>query len=245
MVLLGQQALGVPLVAAVLLATGEGPPRGEAVGLSLAAGLAGVVALGSLYRALAVGTMSVVAPIGATGAALPVAVGVATGEVPSAVQGAGLALAGAGVVLAAREGAGAPASRSAVGLALLAALGFGSFYLLSDPAADESVPWLLLLARLASVPVIALVVAGGSGWVAPGRAGWRAIALVGVLDLSATALYAVAQTEGLLAIVPVVASLYPVATVLLARAVLGERLARLQAAGVALAFAGVGLIAVG
>jgi uncharacterized membrane protein len=247
-VLLGQQALGVPLVGAVLLATGEGPPGGEAIALSLAAGLAGAVALGAFYRALAVGTMSVVAPIGATGVALPVVLGIATGEAPGAVQAAGLAAAGAGIVLASRQAAdpaAGPASRSAIGLALLAALGFGTFFVLSDPAADASVPWLLLLARLAAVPAIALVVVRGSGWVAPGRAGWRAIALVGVLDLSATALYAVAQTKGLLAVVPVVASLYPVTTVLLARAVLGERLARVQAAGVGLAFAGVALVAAG
>ena len=249
--LLGQQTLGIVLVGAVVLATAEPLPSGRVVVLSLLAGLAGALALGSFYRGLAVGTMSIVAPISASGVALPVVVGLAGGEDPGAVALAGVVVAAAGIVLASREAEVAggavtgDARRASIGLALLAALGFGTFFILSDPAAEESVPWLLLLARAAAVPALAVAVASSSGFVRPDRSGWAAIALVGVVDLTATALFALAQTQGALSIVPVIASLYPVATVLLARGVLGERLARVQAAGVVLAFAGVGLVAAG
>ncbi len=246
-VLLGQQALGVVIVGAVILATGEAFPDSETVVLSLAAGIAGAVALGAFYRGLAVGTMSVVAPIGASGVILPVVFGIATGERPGAIQVVGIAVAALGIVLASRERSedGAVADRRAIGLALLAALGFGSFFILSDPAAEVSVPWLLLLARSAAVPVLLVAVAVSRGFVKPDRRGLGAIGIVGVLDLAATALYAVALTQGLLSIVPVIASLYPVTTVLLARGVLGERLQRVQAVGVALAFAGVAFVAAG
>jgi drug/metabolite transporter (DMT)-like permease len=248
LVLLGQQALGVVLVGAVVLATGAALPDGETVALSLGAGLAGVVALGSFYRALAVGTMSIVAPVSAAGATLPVVWGLLSGERPSALQVVGLAVTVAGIVLASREAGGAAdpaAARTSVLLALLAAAGFGTFFVLSDPAAEVSVPWLLLLARSIAVPVLLVAVALSRGFVRPDARGAGAIALVGVLDLGATALFAIAQTQGLLSIVPVIASLYPVTTVLLARGVLGERLQRVQAVGVVLAFAGVAFVAAG
>ncbi len=251
LVLLGQQALGVFIVAAVVLATGEAFPSGETVWLSIGAGIAGAVALGAFYKGLAVGTMSIVAPISAAGVTLPVVFGIATGDRPGTLQLAGLVVTAAGIVLASREASGPAdvaddgARRRSIGLALLAAFGFGSFFVLSDPAADESVPWLLLLARTAAVPVLVVAVAATKGFVRPDRKVAGAVVVVGVLDLAATALYAVAQTKGLLSVVPVIASLYPITTVLLARGVLGERLQRVQAVGVTLAFAGVALVAAG
>ncbi|HWT93478.1 MAG TPA: EamA family transporter [Solirubrobacteraceae bacterium] len=254
LVLLGQQAAGAAIAVAIVVAVGEGLPDGRAIAYSCAAGAAGALALGAFYQALAVGTMSVVAPISASGMTLPVAVGIASGDRPSAIQAAGLALTVAGVILAAREVPAEPAepgaapsgaSRRSILLALLAALGFGGFFSLSDPAADASVLWLLVLSRTVAVLLIgAIVLATRPSGVPKARDAWP-LALVGALDLAATGLYALANTEGLLSVVAVVGSLYPVATVLLARAVLHERLARVQALGVALAFAGVGAVAAG
>lgn len=246
LVLLGQQALGVLLVSVAVLATAEPLPGTRAIVLSLLAGLAGAIALGAFYRGLAVGTMSIVAPISASGIALPVVVGLAGGDRPGALQLVGLVVTSAGIVLASREagGSGSP-GRASIGLALVAALGFGSFFVLSEPAAHASVLWLLLLARAAAAPALALVVTLSSAWTRPSARGAGAIALVGVLDLAATGLYALAQIRGLLSIVPVIASLYPITTVLLARGVLGERLQRVQAGGVALAFVGVACVAAG
>jgi drug/metabolite transporter (DMT)-like permease len=68
---------------------------------------------------------------------------------------------------------------------------------------------------------------------------------VGLTDVAANALFALASTQGLLALVSVLGSLYPVTTVLLAHVVLGERLTRAQLAGVAVALAGVAALSVG
>jgi uncharacterized membrane protein len=248
-VLLVQQAVGVVIAGALIAATGDGLPGSKAVLLSLAAGAAGALALGAFYRALAVGTMSVVAPISASGVTLPVAVGIATGDRPSTVQAVGLVLTVVGVVLASREvHAGAPpaGARTSVVLALLAAVGFGSFFTLADGAAEDSVLWLLVISRTTAVVLLAGILAATGAGGAVARLAPRTVAtlmLVGALDLAATGLFALASTEGELAVVAVVGSLYPVATVLLARLVLDEQLRGPQWAGVALAFAGVAAVA--
>jgi len=248
LVLLFVEGIGLVWVLGAIAASGEALPSGRAVAASLVAGVAGVVALGAFYRALAIGTMSVVAPISATGVVLPVAVGVATGDALSVVVSAGLVVTIVGVLLASREqhktADAAAASRLSLVLALLAAVGFGSYFVLSDVAADESILWLLALARLVVVPVlVAIVLVVHAPRPVAGDA--TALVLAGTLDVAATGLYAVAATKGAISIVSVVGSLYPVTTVLLARVVLHERIRRIQAAGVAAAFAGVALIVAG
>jgi drug/metabolite transporter (DMT)-like permease len=248
-VLLGQQLAGGLIAAAVIVAAGEALPGGRAVWLSLVAGLTGAVALGAFYRALAVGTMSIVAPISASGVTLPVVVGIAGGDRPSALQAAGLAVTVAGVMLASREvheDAGlAKASRQSIVLALLAAVMFGVFFILTDTVADDSILWLLLLARSASVVALMAIVAVRPPAIRPTRTDLGPLAAIGALDLAATGLYALALTEGLLSVVAVVGALYPIATVLLARGILKERLQRVQAIGVVLAFLGVAAVAAG
>jgi len=250
LVLLVVQGVGCLWVLAVVVATGEPAPDATSAAASVLAGVAGAAALGALYRALAIGTMGVVAPISATGVALPVVVGVATGDRLSLVVSVGLALAVAGVLLASREqhddAERASAGRLSILLALAAATGFGTYFVLADQAADASVLWLLLLARLVVVPVLAvLVLAGGRARAPLRRDDAAGLAVAGTLDVGATALFALATTRGALSIVAVVGALYPVATVLLARVLLNERLQPAQVAGVAAAFAGVALIVAG
>jgi len=160
----------------------------------------------------------------------------------------GLVVTVSGVVLASRERHDdverAAAGRLSVGLALVAALGFGSYFVMSDVAADDSVLWLLVLSRV--LPVLGLaVLARARGMALPPRDATLLLVLAGTLDCSATGLYAVANTKGALSIVAVVGSLYPVMTLILARAVLGERIRRVQQVGVAAALAGVAMIAAG
>jgi drug/metabolite transporter (DMT)-like permease len=242
------EGTGLVLVLVVIAATAEPLPGTRDVILSVVAGVAGVLALGCFYRALAIGTMSIVAPISATGVALPVVLGIATGNSLSTVVSIGLAVTVVGVALASRErhddAARAAAGRLSVILALLAALGFGSYFALSDAAADGSVLWLLAMSRALVVPAL-VVVAWTRGMRPPPRG--RALVLVaaGTMDCGATALYAVANTKGALSIVAVVGSLYPVMTVVLASAFLGERIRRVQQAGVIAAVAGVAMIAAG
>jgi drug/metabolite transporter (DMT)-like permease len=242
------EGVGLLAVLVVIAVTGEALPGTRAILFSVGAGTAGAVALGCFYRALAIGTMSIVAPISSTGVALPVIVGVVTGDRPSLLVSLGLAVAVAGVLLASREqhdnAEQAAAGRAAVWLALAAALGFGSYFVFSDVAADASVPWLLVFSRALIVPVL-IAVAIVRRAPAPARSSLLVLAVAGLLDVSATGLYGLANTKGALSVVSVVGALYPVATVLLARVVLGERIRRVQQFGVAAAMLGVGLIATG
>jgi drug/metabolite transporter (DMT)-like permease len=248
LVLLVVEGTGALAVGLVIAVTHEPLPGTRAVVFSLVAGIAGVMGLAGFYRALAIGTMSIVAPISATGVALPVIVGIATGDRLSTIVSAGLVVTVAGVVLASRqhhEDAGrAAAGKLSIGLALLSAVGFGTYFALADVAADGSVLWLLLLARIVVLPVMAVAVLVARPPL-PRRGDLATLAGAGMLDIVATGLYGVANTKGALSIVSVVGALYPVTTVLLARMVLSERLQPIQAAGVVAAFAGVGLIVAG
>jgi drug/metabolite transporter (DMT)-like permease len=248
-VLLWVESVGLTAVLIVIAATGEGLPPTKALVAAIIAGVAGFSALGAFYRALSIGTMSIVAPISATGVILPVIVGLATGDALHALVAVGLVITIGGVVLASREevdelGAHGP-NRPAIVLALAAAVGFGLYFTFADVAADGSVLWLLALGRIAILPpVIILAVRRGVALLPPGPDRWQ-LALIGLTDLAATALYGVATTRGALSIVSVIGSLYPVMTVLLARGVLGERLSRSQGIGVGVALAGVALVSAG
>jgi drug/metabolite transporter (DMT)-like permease len=242
------QATGLVLVAAFVAARGEGFPETRFFVYAVLAGIAGAVGIAALYRGLAVGSMSIVAPITATGAVIPVAVGVSTGERPTALQGAGLALALGGVVLAARQPGGETLRgrvAAGVGLALLAALGIGSFLVALDAASEGGVAWALLVQRSVC---LGLVLAAGAllrTGVNVSRVDLAPMVAIGALDMAANALFAVASTRGLVSVVSVVASLYPVTTVVLARLLLAERISRAQQVGVAGALMGVVLITAG
>lgn len=251
MVVLLSQGIGCCAVIVLVAARGAGPPDLVRMLPAAAAGVAGVAALTAFYRALAIGTMSVVAPIAATGVAVPVIVGVAGGDRPASVQLAGILVAVVGVVLASRERPAGVQScgnaRASVGLALIAALGFGSYLVGIRVSARADVLWALLASRGAGVGALlaATVVWGTSGGADLARARFWPLAAIGALDLAANGLYALATRHALLSVVAVAASLYPLATMLLARALLGERVRRVQALGVAAALAGVVLIAAG
>jgi len=224
-------------------------PSWSAVGWAALAGSAGIVALGAFYRALAIGTMSVVAPISATAAAVPVLVGLAEGERPGGLQIAGMAAALAGVILASREPVEEgcpPANRAAIGLALVAAAGFGTFFVGIDRAsATAEVPWVIVVQRCCSVSLLVIATLVVRPSLPRDGASLLVLGAVGLLDLGANGLYALATTKGLLSVVSVLGSLYPAVTVVLARFVLAERIARIQEVGVVLALAGVIAISAG
>jgi drug/metabolite transporter (DMT)-like permease len=249
LVLLLVEGAGLAVVLVVALVAGEPffHHPGDVLS-SLAAGLSGVLGLGCFFRALAIGTMSVVAPISAAGVVLPVIAGIARGDRPTPIAAIGLVTIVAGVVLASREhhadADAAAAGRTSIGLALLSAIGFGGFYVLSDKPADASVLWMLVLARSGAVPLVGLIALRMRPALPSPRLA-LGLAAVGVLDLAATALIGVANTKGALSTVAVLGSMYPVATVLLAAALLHERLRPPQRVGVVLALAGVAAVAGG
>jgi drug/metabolite transporter (DMT)-like permease len=248
-VLLVSQAAGLAGLLIVVAVRGRGPPGFEHLWPALLAGAAGAAAIGAFYHGLAIGTMSIVAPISATGAVIPVAVGVIGGDRPSALQAAGVTLAVAGVVLASREldegGRRPERARRSLLLALVAAAGFGTFFAGVGRAARADVFWALVVGRATSVTVTGLAVSVVRPPLAVPAVRLPALATVGLLDVSANALYAAAATKGLLSVVAVLGSLYPVVTVLMARGVLGERVRPIQNLGIAAALAGVALIAGG
>jgi drug/metabolite transporter (DMT)-like permease len=263
-VVIGSFAVAAALLAITTLGwalVGELPtPERQDLWLGLATGAIGPISLGLLYHGLATGRMSVVAPITAVVAAIvPLAWGLADGERPSAVALAGVAVA----LLAVGLISGAPPHadhqdddarplRSVVGPAVLSGLGFGAIFILLANTSDDAGLWPLVVARPVAVSLtvsavlVAGAVAGGPrATLTPARAAWPFVAGAGVLDITANVCYLAASRTGLLSIVAVLSSLYPAATVVLARVLLGERLHRVQVIGLVLATAGVVAMAAG
>jgi drug/metabolite transporter (DMT)-like permease len=240
--------VGGVAVGAISAALAGGPfPGFRPLWPVLISGLGSIVAFTCLFKALAIGPMSIIAPISATYPIVPVAFGLAQGERPSALQAAGMAIAVAGVILAASGGGTRRQRVSALGLglAILAALGSGVMLTGLDAASEADPYWALLGARCVSL--VLLLAALAVLRPALRTRGIDSLALIGIgaLDTGATGLFAVASTIGYLSIVAVIASLFPVMTVILARMVLGERIARHQEVGIAGALGGVALIALG
>ena len=243
------QGAGLAIVVVLVVAAGLPGVSATVLALGAAAGAANVVGIVAFYRGLATGRMSVVAPIVGMSAALPVAVGIASGETLSAPQAAGVVVAVAGIVLTSREldaDAGAASLRPAVMLAVVAALGIGANLVLLERAIDDrpasALLWALAAGRGTTFLIVGAVLAvRGRGRVVI-SAPLAPLVALGAIDLAANLLYGAAARESLLALAAVLASLHPVVTVLLARALLDERLRAVQQAGVALAVAGVALI---
>ena len=247
-VMLVSQAAGLVGIAIVVALRAEPLPSADLVPIALVAAVVGTVGLAALYHGLAVGLMSVVAPIAGTAAVIPVVVGALTGEGASALQYGGMGLALGGVVLVSRSGqvdASGARLATGAGIGIVAALFIGLFFLTIDEASETDPYWATFFLRCCSLTLLAAAVAVRRPRLRVGRGALALLPLVGVLDLAGNVFLAVATTKGLVGVVAVLTSLYPVVTVALARAFLDERMTGVQAVGVAAAFAGVGLIAVG
>jgi drug/metabolite transporter (DMT)-like permease len=191
--------------------------------------------------------MGIVAPIGATAPVVPIVGAAALGELPSSIQGFGMAAALAGITLLSLAGGGRGSGgnvRLSVVMGLLTAAGFGGFLVAIDAASEGSVAWALLVARTVSVAVFGLLFAIRRRPLGLPRRSLPTIAAIGCIILGADTLYAVATTHGLLSVVAVLSSLYPVVTIALARIVLGERLNKRQRLGAAVTLGGAVLISI-
>jgi drug/metabolite transporter (DMT)-like permease len=265
-VLLVSQGSALALLALIVVASGEGPPSGSYLAYAALAGLGEAVGVAALYRGLAVGVMSIVAPIAGTAPVVPVVVAGFLGELPAPIQGVGIVLALAGIAVVSwgkrpderppvrcppGEVPGSAPSRrrlspevgTSILFGLLTALGFGGFLVGMDAASEGGVAWALLVARLASMVAFATAYLVRRPPLAVRPAELPVLALIGFLIIGADWLYAVATTEGLLSVVVVLSSLYPVVTIALARVYLNERLQRLQQVGVAATLCGAVAIA--
>ena len=260
------QVAGLLVLALVLPLSGVAPTT-TALWFGGVAGIAGAGGLVFYFRALAIGPMAVTAPLAAVvGAALPIGVGLATGERPGPLAFVGIGLGVVAVALASRPGpdtddrAHAPGPHDGVGdggglragdpgglqagltAAVLAGVAFGVFFVTLDAAPDDGGLWPLLGARITGIVLLAGLLGRRRPAVPDGRG--IGIGLVsGLLDMTANVLFLLATQTGMLALVAVLTSLYPVGVVLLARTVLRERLGRVQWLGVAAAVGATILIA--
>lgn len=239
------QLAGAVAVAVWTLVAGEPFLGAGATAAAMAAGVCGAVGLGALYRGMAIGAMGVVAPISSVAAAIPFAYGVARGERPSLVQVTGVVVALAGLVFVSRAPGGSRAVSAGVGLALLAALGFGFYFVFLGTGAADSVPWTVLVARLTSATLAISVALAAGVTLRTGRVLLAPVLAVGLCDVSANVLFALASTRGLLSVVSVLTSLYPAVTVALAAVLLHERVSRGQLAGGGAVLVGAALISAG
>ncbi|MFD7965384.1 EamA family transporter [Streptomyces zaomyceticus] len=251
------QLLAVLVLGTVVLATGAWTEAGPQLWYAVGAGVVGPAAMLAFYKALALGPMGVVSPLGSLGVVVPVSVGLLVGDRPGLVQFAGIGVAIVGVLLAGGpELRGAPVQRQAVLLTLVAAFGFGSVMALIAEASTTVTGLFLAL----FVQRVTNVLVGGGALYASVRRGGRALpeegpgvvraalpalAFVGLADVAANGTYAIAAQQGPVTVAAVLASLYPVVTALAAYGVLKERLRAVQAAGAGLALVGTVLLATG
>ncbi|MFL5955297.1 MAG: DMT family transporter [Gaiellaceae bacterium] len=241
-VLFWAQVGGTVAMAIVIAVRGQGPAAWGVL-FAIPASIGGILGIFAYYRGMQAGAMSVVAPIAGVSAIVPVIFGFATGDSPSATQIAGIACALVGVGLASiehREGSRRVAA--GVGLALLAAVGFGFYFPWMHEAGKVDFWWASLVFRSTALLLLAAVVAAQH---TPLRLRPRELAIVfavGIGDTVGNALFAASSSHGLVSLTAVLASLYPVVTVILAASVLHEKVAPLQKAGIVLTLAGVVLI---
>jgi drug/metabolite transporter (DMT)-like permease len=239
------QFFGLLTIAVVALVTGDWHASLGYLPWAVGAGLSGGVGLVAYYAALSSGTMGVVAPIASMGAIVPVALGIVGGDRPSALQVVGAALALVGVAAASGPELSGGTGRRPVLLAALAGAGFGFALYAIGRGSDHNGVMTLVGMRTSTVTLFAIAALAlrTTAGVRPRDLG--PLAAVGVGDVAANLMFAVATTKGLLSITSALTSFYPVVTVLLARWVLHERLRWLQWGGVGLALGGVALLSVG
>ena len=234
---------GAVLITFLALVIIPGQWSWSTVTIGLVAGVVGALAIGLLYAALSRGQMGIVSPITAVlSGAVPVVVGVVLGESLSALALAGVAVAGVAVVLVSRESG--PHRRTpirAVLLAVASGLAIGVYLSVIGTAPADSGIWVATMGRWFStalvLSILVILIWRSRGTSSGDRPAfpWNLALAAGALDALANAVFQLAAQRGLLAIVAVIGSLYPAATVILARVLLKETMSRVQLVGVVLA----------
>jgi drug/metabolite transporter (DMT)-like permease len=241
------QPVGLAAVGVVALVHWEPWPE-DSVLLAAPAALLGTLGLVAFYRGMAAGSISLVAPLAATGVLIPVGFGLATGERPSELQLAGIALAVGGAVVTSYEPgsiAERPRLAAGVGWALLAAVGFGGYFIPMHAAGEADFVWAALIFRSSAFALVVVAVLALRPRLSRSRADLAVIACIGLADTAGNVLFAAAASQGLVSVVSVLASLYPVVTVALARLYLRERVTRVQEGGAVATLTGVVLVSAG
>jgi drug/metabolite transporter (DMT)-like permease len=241
----GAQVVGLALLLVLLAALRPTAPSAETLIYGALAGAFGGIGLAALYRGLSLGSMGLVTALSGVGSVvLPLLVGVwLAADVIGPWQWAGVAAALAAGVAA--SGATLRGVRpAALGMALVAAVGFGLWFVLLDRAADSHELWALTASRGTAAALIGgfAIVRGNAG---AARRTWRLVAAAGVLDVVGNAGFVLARATLAVGIAAALSGLYPIITMLLARTVIAEALPRLGVAAVVLAVTGIVLISLG
>ena len=236
-VILISQVLGGLLLTGMALVTGEGIPLMPALINGLMAGFCGCIGLTVFYWGLSFGRMGILAPLSAVLTALvPIVYAAFFEGIPSLIQILGFCLVLVAVWLLSSAENDLKMSRTELGIAVVAGLGFGFFFIFIDRANDQAVLWPLVAARLGSVILLGCMALVGGRSLRPLKGQWIFILLCGVLDAGGNAFFSLSAHLGRLDVAAVLGSLYPASTVGLAWFILKERLGRRQWAGVALVF---------
>lgn len=249
-VMLTVLGVGFLLSLSYVLLASEALPSSHAILFAIIGGTVGSAGLTLFYLAMSLGKLGVVTPIAASGVAVPVIVGIIGGDELPTLVAVGLALTVTGIILTSIEGSeeeleeDKDGGRKVVAIALLSAVGLGSYFVFSRVSYEESIGWTLVFGRSIAVPVLLAFVIVRHVVMPAGRD--RGLAITGgTFDVAATAFVGLALAGGALSVVAVLSSLYPVVTIFLAFFILRERLRPIQALGALLALAGVILIASG
>ena len=245
-VVLVSQASGLLVIAAIVALRGVAWPGAEAMLPAAVAGVMGAFCIVTFYLALSYGPVSIVAPVLASSACIPVVYGLARGERPSALQLTGLVATLAGVMLVSwTDGDGHARGRRGIGFGVVAALLLGTLLVFFSRASAVDAYWAPFVLRLVSMTTVGVFVVLRGSLPRVDRRAVAVIASIGVLDVIANLAYSVSTTLQLLSITAVLSSLFPVVTVALARIHLGERVTRVQGTGSVITMLGVLLVAAG
>ncbi len=241
-VVFGSYAIGFCVLVVLALIWSEQFPTALDLMWGGVAGLAGAMGLVAFYQALSVGRMGIVAPIAAMlSSAVPVLFGTLTEGIPGPLQLIGFVLAFIAVGLI--SGLGVVKGRpKGLWLALLAGLGFGSFFILISRVSHGGIFWPLASARLSSLLFLLVVILLRRQCVLPGKSVWSVVFLAGALDVAGNVFFVLATHTGRLDVAAILSSLYPAVTVLLATIILKERVTRLQTIGIVVALVAIPLI---
>lgn len=241
----GSQSFGLIFVSFLALAFGVWTWDSTVWMNGVIAGAMGLLGLVGFYTALATGQMGIVAPISSLSAVVPVTIGLVQGERPGSLQVAGICVALIGVILASGPELNGKVDPRPVFLALFAALTFGFcvYYMAKGGQINPTMTIAAMRAtQVALVVVLALAVRSLGGLV---KKDIPFLAAIGMTDAGANVLFAFAASLGLLSVVAVLGSLYPIVTVLLAWWIHKERLMPVQYLGIVVTFSGVALISLG
>lgn len=239
------QPIGLALLGIAVAARATAPP-GPAVAWAALSAVFGTIGLWAFYRGMAAGVITIVAPIVGAGAVIPVLVGIATGDRPSVLQGVGFAAAICGVVLSSWERRPEGGRWSAgAGYGVLSLLGFGFYFVFLHLASGSDFLWPAFFFRVVSTSLVWTAILVTRPPLRGVGGAWLALAAIGCLDTGGNVLFAGASGHGSVSVTSVLASLYPVVTVLLARYHLRESVHRVQELGIGLTIAGIVLVSAG